>query len=250
MRQVEALVSLAAIRSQIPTTSDDALLFNAPPGWTVMPEMLAGTPVPATAIPTLFPKPRGPAPTGYTWDAERGVWVDAAGKLREVKSSSTAAEKGLRADGATGVEGGQPRPEWVQRDAKGACVRRLDTRAQVEDVLEEEAAEAEDGKPWLGQLVGGWWEIRPRAVMPALTHVVNGLVDAGHIAVLPPERTGRSTVLYVARSRYFKGTPFPQSRRKRERLEPAPQEELSEFEQQRLRNIARNQELLKQLGLA
>ena len=56
-------------------------------------------------------------------------------------------------------------------------------------------------------------------------------------------------VLYLASNRYFKGEPFPQPKRKRER-EPEPEEELSEFELQRQRNIARNQELLKQLGLA
>ena len=52
-----------------------------------------GVPPPA-APPVPVPKPRGPAPTGYAWDAVRGVWVDAAGRVREVKGSA-AAEKGL-----------------------------------------------------------------------------------------------------------------------------------------------------------
>ena len=151
------------------------------------------------------------------------------------------------ADEPTGEEGGKPRPRWVQRDAAGEVLRTVRTRAEVEDILEAEAATS--GQPWLGQLVGGRWEIRPRLQVAALTHVVGGLVDSGHISVLPPARTGRSMVLYLASNRYFKGEPFPQQKRKRER-EPEPEEELSELELQRQRNIARNQELLKQLGLA
>ena len=68
--------------------------------------------------------------------------------------------------------------------------------------------------------------------------------------MLPPAHTGRSMVLYLARNRYFKGEPFPHNKRKREPPPPQEEEELSEFELQRQRNIARNQELLKQLGLA
>ena len=151
------------------------------------------------------------------------------------------------ADEPTGEEGGKPRPRWVQRDAAGEVLRTVRTRAEVEDFLEAEAATS--GQPWLGQLIGGRWEIRPRLQVAALTHVVGGLVDSGHISVLPPSRTGRSMVLYLASNAYLKGEPFPQSKRKRER-EPEPEEELSEFEKQRMRNIARNQELLKQLGLA
>ena len=32
------------------------------------------------------------------------------------------------------------------------------------------------GGAWLGQLVSGMWEIRGRALLPALTHVLRGLV--------------------------------------------------------------------------
>ena len=40
------------------------------------------------APPAPVPKPRGPAPAGYTWDSVRGVWVDAFGKVREPKRSA------------------------------------------------------------------------------------------------------------------------------------------------------------------
>ena len=183
--RVEAMVSVASIRGQLPITSDDALLFHAPLGW---------------------------------------------------------------ADEPTGEEGAKPRPCWVRRGANGEVENKLRTRAEVEDLLEAEAAEA--GRAWLGQLVGGRWEIRPRCVAAALTHVASSLVDSGHISVLPPAHSGRVMVLYLARNLYFQGEPFPQTKRKREAPPPFEEEELSEFEHQRLRNIARNQELLRQLGLA
>lgn len=183
--RVEAMVSIAAIRSQLPITTDDALLFHAPVGW---------------------------------------------------------------ADEPTGAEGEKPRPCWVRRDGAGEVTKTLRTRGEVEDLLEAEAKEA--GRAWLGQLVGGRWEIRSRCVQDALTHVTSSLVDSGHVSVLPPAHTGRSMVLYLARNRYFKGEPFPHNKRKREPPPPQEEEELSEFELQRQRNIARNQELLKQLGLA
>ena len=183
--RVEAMVSIASIRGQLPITSDDALLFHAPLGW---------------------------------------------------------------ADEPTGEEGAKPRPCWVRRGANGEVESKLRTRAEVEDLLEAEAAEA--GRAWLGQLVGGRWEIRPRCVAAALTHVANSLVDSGHINVLPPAHSGRARVLYLARNLYFPGEPFPQTKRKREAPPPFEEEELSEFEHQRLRNIARNQALLAQLGLA
>ena len=183
--RVEAMVSVASIRGQLPITSDDALLFHAPLGW---------------------------------------------------------------ADEPTGEEGAKPRPCWVRRGANGEVENKLRTRAEVEDLLEAEAAEA--GRAWLGQLVGGRWEIRPRCVAAALTHVANSLVDSGHISVLPPAHSGRVMVLYLARNLYSQGEPFPQNKRKREAPPPFEEEELSEFEHQRLRNIARNQELLRQLGLA
>ena len=42
---------------------------------------------PATG-PPLVRKPTGPAPAGYAWDGVRGVWVDAAGKVREPKTTA------------------------------------------------------------------------------------------------------------------------------------------------------------------
>ena len=44
--------------------------------------------------------------------------------------------------------------------------------------------------------------------------------------------------------------PFPQPKRERAQAAPPVEEELCDFEIERQKNIARNQELLRQLGLA
>ena len=63
---------------------------------------------------------------------------------------------------------------------------------------------------------------------------------------------GAHQPLYCICNRYVKGEPFPrvyQSRKStKEEVEEA--EELCDFEIERQRNIARNKELLRQLGLA
>ena len=68
----------------------------------------------------LVPKPRGPAPTGYTWDAARGVWIDATGQVRVKSSAVAAAEKGLhprpRGPAPSGYSWCAVRGVWVNSD--------------------------------------------------------------------------------------------------------------------------------------
>ena len=110
------------------------------------------------------------------------------------------------------------------------------------------------GGAWLGQLVGGTWEIRARAVMPALAQILSGLVARGLVQAVPPRRSGKSLAAFVVRNRYVRGEPFPKGASgvramKRERREEEA-EDMCDLEMERKRNMARNQELLRQLGLA
>ncbi|EOD24621.1 hypothetical protein EMIHUDRAFT_450551 [Emiliania huxleyi CCMP1516] len=110
-----------------------------------------------------------------------------------------------------------------------------------------------DGGPWLGQLSGGEWQIRSRAATRAISHVVGQLRGLGLVSVVPPHASGRSTELVVINNHYATGEPREEEREKRSRQRKEPEEEeedLADIEKERLRNIARNQELLRQLGLA
>ena len=142
--------------------------------------------------------------------------------------------------------------QWVQRDpATGEVLRAFERRLDLEEALEREARAR--GTEWLGQLVEGVWEIRPRCVLPALSSVLQGLVATGAITAIPPEKSGRAHVMYLAANRYYAGEAFPRVlsgvKRKHEE-EPEPEEELADIEVERLRNIKRNQEILRSLGLA
>ena len=60
-------------------------------------------------------------------------------------------------------------------------------------------------------------------------------------------------MLLAAANLYVRGEPFPRGRKANEKdedEEEEEEEELCDFELQRRRNIERNQELLRQLGLA
>jgi len=127
---------------------------------------------------------------------------------------------------------------------------------------------------WLGQLVGATWEISHKAAPLALTQVLGELVDLGVATCIPPEHSGKPAPLYAAANLYFKGEPFkvPENKAKaamseeertaydakkkaaREQKQQAQFEEeydeMADLEKQRLRNIERNKELLRQLGLA
>ena len=148
------------------------------------------------------------------------------------------------------VHGGRrPKVRWVQRDAGGALLRSFDRRVELEEALEAEHAYR--GGAWLGQFVAGVWEIRPRAVASALQHVLEGLVACGAVSAVSPQKSARPHTIYCAANRYFAGEPFPRaSGRKEEEAEEEEPEQLADIELERQRNIARNQAILRQLGLA
>lgn len=101
--------------------------------------------------------------------------------------------------------------------------------------------------------------------------MANGLVCA-----IPPQRSGKTQLTYMISNRYFKGEPFPRKEKTKEKKEeekevcakwllhvlkvgalaaaaqsrPLRLKELCDLEIERQRNIARNQELLRMLGLA
>eukprot|EP00308_Calcidiscus_leptoporus_P025960 CAMPEP_0119384588 /NCGR_PEP_ID=MMETSP1334-20130426/86267_1 /TAXON_ID=127549 /ORGANISM="Calcidiscus leptoporus, Strain RCC1130" /LENGTH=140 /DNA_ID=CAMNT_0007405633 /DNA_START=152 /DNA_END=574 /DNA_ORIENTATION=- len=136
---------------------------------------------------------------------------------------------------------------WVEDTADGSEPRTCATRAELEELLERDAAAA--GQVWLGQLVHGTWQVRPRAVNNALQQLVNSLFVLGLVRVVLPSMTGKTVTYYIAANRYFKGEPFPQQKRERLPREPEEEEELCDFEIERQRNIERNKALLRQLGL-
>ena len=91
--------------------------------------------------------------------------------------------------------------------------------------------------------------------MPALSYVLNGLVASGAVSAMPPQRSGRAQTLYLVANRYYAGEAFVRQGVKRARdaeaeEEEEPEQQLADIEIERQRNIARNQEILRQLGLA
>ena len=171
------------------------------------------------------------------------------------------------------VEGSRRRKSrWVQYAEDGTELRAFDRRQELEATLEAEAASA--GATWLGQLEGATWEISPKAAPAALTLVLDELVSLGLVSRVAPVQSGRAVPLYAVANDYFRGEAFdePEKRakaamtqeerkaarekRKQQQREQEQAEfeesydELAELEKQRLRNIERNKELLRQLGLA
>ena len=88
-------------------------------------------------------------------------------------------------------------------------------------------------------------------------HVLQRLVERGAVSALCPEQTGKAHAVYCAANTYSAGEAFPRPA-KRDVADDADGgdeaavdiEPLAEIEQERLRNIERNQEILRQLGLA
>ena len=99
-------------------------------------------------------------------------------------------------------------------------------------------------------MAGGTWQLRHKAVAPALQRVVDGLIASGHLKSVLPSRSGKNFPVYLAANQYFKGEPFPRKQKEEAEEEPEEEDELAELEKQRLRNIERNQEMLRALGLA
>ena len=158
----------------------------------------------------------------------------------------------------------RPKFVWVQRDATGAVLRSFERRVDLEEALEGEASFR--GSAWLGQFVGGVWEIRARALPNALERVLSGLVATHALSALPPEKTGKAHVTYCVANVYVAGEPFPRppaagrggrgggdggdAADEGEEAAEEEEEQLADIERERLRNIERNQEILRQLGLA
>ena len=69
-----------------------------------------------------------------------------------------------------------------------------------------------------------------------------------------PSRSGKNFAVYLAANQYFRGEAFPRKSGKAadddDDKEEEEEDELAELEKQRLRNIERNQEMLRALGLA
>ena len=121
-------------------------------------------------------------------------------------------------------------------------------------ILETEAS-ASGGPPWLGQLLGGEWQIQPRAVVGALTYILGRLVDCGLVSAVEPAASGKASTHWVVNNSYERGVAFARTRpsnpaRAVAATHEEPAEELADIEVERLRNIERNKEILRQLGLA
>ena len=86
----------------------------------------------------------------------------------------------------------------------------------------------------------------------ALEWLISELVVGGLCRTISGEDCGKgSNVLVAVANQYVRGEPFPILRKKAVQEEDGQsEEELCDFELQRQRNIERNKELLRQLGLA
>ena len=155
-------------------------------------------------------------------------------------------------------------PRWIRKKGAAAASassssNRTDAvtgRAELEDLLEEEAKATGDpsSAPWLGTVTAnGTWEIRGRQANDALEWIVGELVGEGLVKCIPAEDCGKgSGLLLCAANLYVRGEPFPRGGGKAKDDDDGSEseEELCDFELQRKKNIERNQELLRQLGLA
>ena len=139
--------------------------------------------------------------------------------------------------------------------------------------------------PYLGRIFQGSWEIRPPFIAPALRWIIRGLIQSGHLSEMDPMTlyptlsTGSNTLVggiasapvlepakgtvTISNSYYWNHTlrPFDIVEQKKvkvkskneimeeEERKKDEERELSEYEQDRARRIARNQEKLRMLGL-
>jgi len=98
--------------------------------------------------------------------------------------------------------------------------------------------------------------MRHRSAPRAIAHILSNLESRGLVSLLAPERTGKVAELVVVNNHYATGEPFAVARReekkavRRSKKEPDEEEGLADIEVERLHNMARNQEFLRQLGLA
>ena len=84
--------------------------------------------------------------------------------------------------------------------------------------------------------------------------MLNDLIDAGLVRALDAAASGKAQAQFAIANRYVKGEPFPrrhrQEKEKEGEEESEDDEELCDFELERQKNIAANQALLRELGLA
>ncbi len=99
-------------------------------------------------------------------------------------------------------------------------------------------------------------QVLTTALALACSYVLKGLVAANLVSELPPKQSGKTQPLYLVANRYYAGEPFAKpaagGKRTREADEEADEDEdedLADIEIERKKNIARNQEILRQLGL-
>ena len=140
--------------------------------------------------------------------------------------------------------------------AAAAAANEIERRVDLEALLEREAEQA--NVPYLGNFsrATGEWQISAKALPAALTHVMDSLVAAGLARKVPSAECGRTQPHWVVANTYVRGEPFPKPSRpessgakKAEEEEEEP-DELADIELERLRNIERNKEILRSLGLA
>ena len=140
--------------------------------------------------------------------------------------------------------------KWIRAESTEGGPTVVDGREDLEMLLEKEERTGR-GRPWLGQLVESQWEIRKHSVDDAIESVLSDLIGAGLVRMVSGEAAGKgSAPLYCVANRYVKGAPFPVVRNYKKKAAEEEEEELCDFELERKRNIERNKELLRQLGLA
>ena len=216
--RVEGMLSLPQLKDRLPINTDPAC-FGCPTGWE-----------------------EGRVENGRR---PKKIWTRRAPAEPDDGDGVSGGGGGMSDDGR-GVEEGVSELTVMER------------RIELEALLEREAAEA--GKPYLGHVIGGAWQISSKAITSALMHVLSGLVAIGRLKELPPKLTGKASVCWIASNTYVRGEPFPREpkaasgKRKKDDDadddEPEEEEQLADIELERLRNIERNREILRQLGLA
>ena len=140
--------------------------------------------------------------------------------------------------------------KWIRAESTEGGPTVVDGREDLEMLLEKEERTGR-GRPWLGQLVESQWEIRKHSVDDAIESVLSDLIGAGLVRMVSGEAAGKGTApLFCVTNRYIKGTPFPVVRNYKKKAVEEEEEDLCDFELERKRNIERNKELLRQLGLA
>ena len=152
------------------------------------------------------------------------------------------------------IEGGRRvKKRWVRRDDTGRVVQSFDRRGELEEMLGVRPTSAAPPTSARSSAAAGRWG---RATPRRRSARCSTSSRAGLVRKIEPQDSGKMTEMYVAANRYQRGEAFDEytaeGRKKRAKREAAPkeEEELSEFELQRRKNMQRNHELLMAMGLA